>query len=321
MNFNIDGPVMKRVVNVNNMKFKTRTNQNLGSLEPAGDTRVDSDLHNFKPSQDITFAKTIANRKFDVNTFMKQTASELDIDDNLGIQKQNPLYQHEDFYNSYAEPKTIETTFDTEATALKKRALNRNESEAKKTPLELMFNRVSLEKTTSSTEDKIETGNVTRLDVKSEDIVREVAQEADATARRQNSKKYQPLSVQRSHDRAEEPEEYFTINDESCEVYQTLSNEGTILPDSSVHSSKDMDSASSQANERNEDEDNYEYNISNFDSISMSSQTIQERKSAEISAKTIKIKKEMNDQFISLEIKPTDVLFNIIFTALFQKFW
>lgn len=316
MNYNIDGPVMKRVVNVNNMKFKSRANQSFGSLEPA--TKVDSDLHNFKPSKDITFAKTIANRKFDVNTFMKQTASELDIDDNLGIQKQNPLYQHEDFYNSYAEPKAIETTFDTESTELKQStALSRNQSEIKKTALELMFERNSSEKKTSSN-DNTETGNVTRLDVKSEDIVLEVEQEAEST-QRQDSKKSNE-SAQGSYKRTEEPEEYAALNDDSCEVYQTLSNEGTILPDSSAHSLKDMDSGSSQTTERNED-DNNEYNISNFDSISMSSQTIQERKSAEISAKTIKIKKEMNDQFISLEIKPTDVLFNIIFTTLFQKFW
>ena len=40
------------------------------------------------------------------------------------------------------------------------------ETSTEMAPLELMFNRVSLEKRTSSSEDNIGTGNVTRLDVK-----------------------------------------------------------------------------------------------------------------------------------------------------------
>ena len=343
MNHNIDGPVMKRVVNVNNMKFKTRNYQNYDSSEP--ETNY-VDLNKLKSNQNITLAKTIASRKYDINTFMKQTASELDIDDNLGILKLNPLYQNEESLSSYAElqadPKT-ETD---------KTVLSRNESQLKKTNLELMFERAPLYQNKELERLGLEgkplvNGYVTKLDIKLDEINLDITDSEPASGSSRNdsqvskisNKDYQSLIVQENEkpeqlenpeepdqleepEKTEEPEQYITINDNSYEVYQTVSNDGTILPDS-IHSFKDLNlnSGSSHITDTNENEDENEYNISHFDSISLSSQTIQARKSAEISAKTIKIKKEMNDQFISMEIKPTDILFNIIFTTLYQKFW
>jgi len=277
---------MKRVVNVKNMKYKSY-NQDLESDTVGNINKTETDLHNFQPNKDISYTKTIANRKFEPSScFSMVQPSELDLDDNFTIRKRNPLFHSdEDYYYDQGNTDSSPT--------------NSNHVENKKIALELMFERA----------DEI-TKSVSKIDVKfpvKQEKPPQQNQEQQQEQRLEKQNEHQIQQEQQQND----VENYYDPNYERI-LPETISQ---IATDTKFSVSNENEVYQSIGSEEDR------HSISNFDAISLSSYTIRERKNSEISVKTQNIKKEMNDQFISLEIKPTDLLYNVIIAGLYQKNW
>ena len=258
MNAEFNGPTIKRVVNVNKMKFHSSLNQNVESFE-----RADSDLHRFQSSKDVTYVKTLSSRRSEQASHFMRQMSELELEDNYSNQKTNPIFQndYENEQNLNAKPAA--------ATVVK----------TKKTPLELMFERLE------STEDSGK--NTTRIAVKYENKNQE---------REKNAIIYDG-NYERIFPDAEAKAEELSLDHDTLSLFapkkqsqSRVSTKELINKRVSVQQENNIPVNQDEIYDKVDYEETLEndedkLSISNFDSVSLSSYKIQQRKNSEISAK------------------------------------
>ena len=262
MNAEFNGPTIKRVVNVNKMKFHSSLPQNVEAFSG----RTDSDLHRFQSSKDVDYVKTLCSRRPEqASNFMRQM-SELELEDNYSNQKTNPIFQndYENEQNLSAKP--------VEATVVK----------AKKTPLELMFERLE---TTEENSGK----NTTRITVKYENKNQDREKNAiiyDGNYERifpDVEAKAEELSLDQDALSFFAPKKHSQSRISTKDRNKNLSIQETIQENKiPVNQDEIYDKVDYEETAEN-DED--KLSLSNFDSVSLSSYKIQERKNSEISAK------------------------------------